>query len=94
MSHSATLSWSEAASSDPATGFNIHRADLSAGPFAVIGSSPTSPYVDNTVVGGKTYFYEVTATNAAGESGPSNEVTATITVSLPPAPTGLSIVVA
>ena len=41
-------------------------------------------YIDSAVVNGTTYFYQVVATNSAGTSGKSSEVTVTIPL---PAPT-------
>lgn len=38
----------------------------------------TNAFTDTTVVDGTTYSYEVTAQNAAGESGPSNVVTGSV----------------
>lgn len=38
----------------------------------------TNAFTDSTVVDGTTYSYEVTAQNAAGESGPSNVVTGSV----------------
>ena len=93
MAHSASLSWATGAGADPATSYIISRATVQAGPFTTIGTSTVLNYVDNTVVGGNTYYYEVEAVNSAGESGPSNEVTAVIPVSLPAAPTNLVAVV-
>jgi len=46
--------------------------------------------VDSTVTGGTKYYYVVTAVNTGGESGNSNEASATPTVAPPAAPTGLS----
>jgi hypothetical protein len=41
----------------------------------VAGSGSTVPFTDDTVARGRMYFYRVTASNAAGESSFSNEVT-------------------
>jgi fibronectin type 3 domain-containing protein len=94
MAHSASLSWTAPTTGDPATSYVISRATVQAGPFTTVGTSTTTTYVDSTVTAGTTYYYEVEAVNSAGESGPSNEVTAVIPVSLPAAPTGLAVVVA
>lgn len=60
------------------TSYRIYRS-LSAGGStfltSVSGSSLT--YTDTTVVNGQTYFYTVAATNEAGESPKSNEVSST-----------------
>jgi hypothetical protein len=50
---------------------------------------PTATYTDSDTAGSPTYFYEVTATNPAGESGRSAEVQAVIPQStvIPSAPT-------
>lgn len=45
--------------------------------FTKVGSVSTTSFVDSSVTSGQVLEYAVTATNAAGESGPSNIVTAT-----------------
>lgn len=49
-------------------------------------TTPGITYTDSAVTPGTTYFYEVEATNCAGTSGPSNEVSVTIPNPLAPAP--------
>ena len=44
-----------------------------------------APYTVSGLMGGKTYYFRVTATNAAGESGESGEVSAT-SITPPPGP--------
>ena len=71
-----TLSWSSVSS---ATNYNVYRGtvtgDLSA--KTLLSSNVTNAsYTDTTAVIGNTYYYQVTAVNTAGESAPSNEVTA------------------
>ena len=51
-----------------ATGYNIKRALVPGGPYTVIGTSASSPYVDLTAVNGTAYYYVVSSTNACGES--------------------------
>ncbi len=61
-----------------ATGYNVYRGTISGDesltPLAA-GLTTTS-FTDTTAAAGVTYFYEVTAVNANGESAGSNEVTA------------------
>lgn len=95
--HSATLTWVASATDathDTPTGYNVKRSAVSGGPYTTVGStaSPTTTYVDSTVLGGATYFFVVTAFNGGGESVPSNQVTCTVPFQKPQAPTGLSAV--
>jgi len=56
------------------TGYTIHRANITGGPYSFIGTSPTESYTDMSVVDGTSYYYVVTANYSdAGESGYSNE---------------------
>src|SRR5262249_60092146 len=60
------------------------------------GTTPSLPgltgttYTNTGLTNGTTYFYQVTAVNAGGQSSTSNEASATPQVALPPAPTGLT----
>ncbi|MGA2031633.1 MAG: fibronectin type III domain-containing protein [Thermoguttaceae bacterium] len=71
------LSWI-APSADPSVSlaYNIYRSTTSGGETGTVpiatGLTSTS-FSDNTVLAGTTYYYEVTAVDAGGESGPSNE---------------------
>jgi len=69
-----TLSWNP--SSSPVSGYNIYRSTVSGGSYSKINSSTitTASYTDQTVVGGSTYYYTVTAVSANMQSGYSNEV--------------------
>jgi len=60
-----TLTWPAGVG---ATGYLIKRALVTGGPYTVIGTSASSPYVDLTAVNGTTYYYVVSSTNACGES--------------------------
>ena len=73
------LSWT---GSSGATSYNVYRGTTS-GQEALLdsGVSGTS-YTDSTAANGTTYFYEVTAVNSGGESGKSNEVSATPTAAV------------
>lgn len=54
-----------------ATSYNIKRATSANGPFSTIATATNNAYIDNNVSNGTTYYYAVTATNAAGESSRS-----------------------
>ncbi len=83
-----TLSWNPVTT---ATGYFVYRGTSSAGPFARLNASAVAQtsWVDTAVTNGTTYWYEVTASNAAGESAPTEAVSATPQLSAPVAPTGL-----
>ena len=84
-----TLNWTASAG---ATSYNVKRATTSGGPYTTIAPVVnTTSYTDTTVVNGTTYYYVVSAVNAAGESPDSAEVSATPRPSTQPvAPTGLT----
>ena len=65
------LSWT---ASPNAASYKIKRSTTSEGPFTTLAAPGTNRYTDTSVSKGATYFYVVTAVNAAGESGSSNEV--------------------
>jgi centrosomal CEP192-like protein/ASPM-SPD-2-Hydin domain-containing protein len=74
-SHSADLTWDP--SKDTVIGYNVYRGGTKGGPYTQINGALNGDtnYTDNTVKGGTTYFFVVTAVNAENqESGPSNEV--------------------
>ena len=90
----ATLSWGSATDNVGVARYNVHRAS-SAGftPSLAnrIAQPTTTGYVDNTSPG--SYFYKVTAEDAAGNVGPaSNEAAATVTAdtTAPSAPAALT----
>lgn len=69
------LAWSGAIG---ATGFTVKRGTASGGPYSAIAAGVTARhYSDTTVVNDTTYFYVVSAANPVGESGDSNEASAT-----------------
>jgi fibronectin type 3 domain-containing protein len=79
------LSWSPASG---AASYNIKRSTTT-GTETTIANAGTTSYSDTAVVNGTTYFYTVSATNTAGESANSSEVSAT--PNLPPAaPSGVT----
>jgi len=70
-----TLTWSGASG---ATSFNVKRSAAAGGPYTPIAANiKPRTYADTNVVNGTTYYYVVSATNGAGESGDSNEAAAT-----------------
>jgi hypothetical protein len=65
-----------------AASYNVFRSVTSGGPYQLLASGITTlTYNDFTVANGATYFYVVTATNTAGNSGNSNEASAVIPAS-------------
>ncbi len=90
----AALHWTASTSGNP-TSYSIYRGTKSDGeantPIATV-SGTTITFTDTGLTNGKTYFYNVAASNSVGVSPDSNEVSVTpaATVTVPPAPTGLS----
>ncbi len=78
--HSVNLGWNTSTSSG-VVGYNIYRGTISGGPYTRINSAlDAAPYdTDNTVIGGQTYYYVVTAVDSSGvESGYSNQTQAVV----------------
>jgi Tol biopolymer transport system component len=67
------LTWTASAG---ATGYNVKRGSVAAGPYATIASSTGVSFIDTSVVNGSAYSYVVTATSTAGESANSNVASA------------------
>ena len=67
------LSWS---ASTGATSYNVKRSTTSGGPYTTIASPTTTSYTDTGLTNGTTYYYVVSAVNAAGESANSAQVSA------------------
>jgi hypothetical protein len=84
-----SLSWN---ASTGATSYNVYRGTSSgqegSTPIATGVTTPT--FTDSNVTGGMTYYYKVTAVDAAGPSSMSSEVNATLP-QVPAAPTGLVV---
>jgi len=68
------LTWT--ASSD-ATSYHVRRSTTNGGGYAQIGAPTTTNFADSGLTNGTTYYYVVTAVNTAGESGNSNQGSAT-----------------
>lgn len=83
-----TLSWTAVSG---ATGYNIKRSTTSGGPYTTIASGVTgTTHTDNSAVAGSIYYYVISAVNATGESGDSNQVGAVPNIIPPGAPTSLA----
>lgn len=79
----AALTWNAISG---ATGYNVKRATVSGGPYAVVGANLAGPnWTDAGLINGTGYFYVVTALNGVAESVNSTEVSTT-PVGPPPVP--------
>jgi fibronectin type 3 domain-containing protein len=68
------LTWSQ---SHAAASYQVLRSATSTGGFTALGSATSTAFTDTTVTNGKTYWYEVSASNGTGASGPSQPAAAT-----------------
>jgi hypothetical protein len=69
------LTWS---ASTGATSYNVKRATVSGGPYTTVATGVTTTSYTNTgLATGTTYYYVVSAVNAAGESSNSAQASAT-----------------
>lgn len=89
--NAVSLSWTAATGGSP-TGYNVRRASAAGGPYTLIGTTtaPSVTYTDS-ILGGTTYYYVVSAVNAIGESTDSSTVSAAAILAAPAVPRGLSI---
>jgi fibronectin type 3 domain-containing protein len=69
-----SLAWS---ASTGATSYHVKRSTTSGSGYTQISAPTATNYTDTTVTNGTTYYYVVTAVNTAGESGNSNQASAT-----------------
>ena len=69
-----SLAWTASAG---ATSYNVKRAATNGGPYTTVASPAGTSYTDTAVTNGTAYYYVVTAVNAAGQSGNSNQASAT-----------------
>jgi subtilase family serine protease len=73
-----TLTWSSALG---AIRYNVKRSLTPGGPYSVIDSAVHgTTYTDTGLTNGTTYYYVVSGSNALGESGDSNEASATANI--------------
>jgi glucosylceramidase len=69
-----TLNWTAAAG---ASSYNIKRSATRGGPYATVASSNSTSFTDTALNLGTTYYYTVSAVNAAGESANTAEFAVT-----------------
>jgi polygalacturonase len=82
-----SLSWSSSAT---ATSYYVKRSTVSGGPYATIAPGIlTTDYSDMQVTNFTTYYYVVSALNAAGESANSSEASATPVAPISLVPTNI-----
>jgi hypothetical protein len=79
-----SLAWT---ASTGANSYNVKRSAGNGGPYTTVTSPSGTSYTDTTVTNGTTYYYVVTAVNATGESGNSNQASATPSATPPVPPT-------
>jgi fibronectin type 3 domain-containing protein len=84
-----SLTWT---ASSGATSYSVYRGTAAGGESttALAAGLTSAAYTDATAVKGTTYYYEVSANNAGGASGKSNEASATPALAAPSAPTNLA----
>jgi subtilisin family serine protease len=84
-----SLTWSTpAANGSPISGYVVYRGTQPGAATQLASVGAENGYVDSTVANGLTYYYQVAAVNDIGESGRSNEVSASPAVPAPtPTPT-------
>jgi fibronectin type 3 domain-containing protein len=83
------LNW---ASSTGATSYHVKRSTTSGSGYTQISAPAATTFTDTGLTNGTKYFYVVTGVNTAGESGNSNQASATpvAPAQIPAAPAGLS----
>jgi fibronectin type 3 domain-containing protein len=59
-----------------ASSYTVYRSASPDGAYALVGTSPTASYTDTGLTGSTTYYYQISASNAAKESGRSSTVSA------------------
>jgi fibronectin type 3 domain-containing protein len=74
-----SLAWTVPADGgSPITGYTVYRGDTTGTETSLVALGLVTTYDDASALSGSTYFYVVTAVNAAGASVWSNEVSVTV----------------
>ena len=91
LSNKVSLSWTD--NSNNETGFKIQRKTGLTGTYATIATTAANvtAYNDITVTDGTVYYYKVSATNTAGDSAFSNEVSGTTPLAAPTGATATAV---
>jgi hypothetical protein len=69
-----SLSWNASAG---ATSYHVKRSTTNGSSYTQVGAPTMASFADSGLTNSTTYYYVVTAVNAAGESGNSNQASAT-----------------
>ena len=73
-----SLAWGASTDNVGVTGYQVWRATSAAGPFTLIATTTSLSYVNGSLTAGATRYYQVMATDAAGNvSAASNTASAT-----------------
>ncbi|HLP78828.1 MAG TPA: hypothetical protein VK327_18145, partial [Candidatus Paceibacterota bacterium] len=67
----ATLTW---LATSNAVSYKVKRSTINGGPYGLIGNVTTTNFTDASLINGLTYYYVVSAVNAAGEGSDSVQV--------------------
>jgi fibronectin type 3 domain-containing protein len=81
------LTWN---ASSGANGYSVKRSTTTGGPYTPLSSQSAITFTDTGLINGTKYFYVVSASNSAGQSPNSAEVSATPTLPGPATPAGLA----
>jgi fibronectin type 3 domain-containing protein len=71
--------------------YHLYRSTLFGGPYQQIGMSEKTEFTDSSVENSTTYYYAVSAANASGEGGRSDEENANPRFAPLPAPTDVAV---
>jgi titin len=86
-----TLNWTAPAfdGGSVITGYRVYRSTTETGTYSLIASPSGTNYTDAGRINGQTYWYNVSAVNAAGE-GIKTALVASVPFTVPNSPTGLT----